>query len=1082
METKKHEWRARLHGWFTSGENGERTAELNVDEEAVGALALRRGGDAAGPVVLALPTLARAEEVASGLEAWGRADGRPRQVTLLPETGDAGASMPENESRRAKALRGAAAAGPGSWFVASVMALLAPAPPPDRFAKGSLILKPGLVISPTALAERLVEQDYDDEFQVSASGEFARRGGLFDIFSPSSDSPARIEFFGDEIESIRLFSAETQRATGFVDSYEIIPRGSIEVGDSQWTFLDYFPRRPRLIVAFPAQAAKHLELFGRPGILEAWGGILNGPPRAVRLLDPVESAEDGGGDCGVHSPLPEGRGLLDGDADSGARILHEQILLQQISQWLDTGYVVAALGKSEAEAERLGAWLKERNLVDKVDLDVSPAPHGLVLPRERLALLTENEIFFHILRRRRLAVDRPPAPPPTPTIESASRAELHVGDYAVHVSHGIGIFKGIVETESSAGIREALELEFDDEVTVHVPIWQAHLVSRYIGSGRLAPKLSKVGGKRWSGVKAEAARSARDLAAEMLRIQAMRAASPGHAFPLKEKEQRDFDESFPFPETPDQLKAAAEIKRDLALGKPMDRLICGDVGYGKTEVAIRAAFMAVMDGRQVAVLVPTTILAQQHFYTFQERFAEYPFIVEMLSRFRTPGEQRDILARLADGKIDVIIGTHRLVQGDVRFASLGLVIIDEEQRFGVSHKEKLKRLRATVDVLTMTATPIPRTLYMAMAGIRDLSTIMTAPSQRLPVQTVVCQHDEKIIANAIRRELQRDGQVFYLHNRVKSIEACRERLAALVPDATFATAHGQMPEDELEFVMSKFLEGSINVLVCTTIIESGLDISNANTIIIEHADRFGLAELYQLRGRVGRWTHQAYAYLLLPKHNVITGDARARLSAIRRFTHLGAGFRLALKDLEIRGAGNILGAQQSGHINAVGFELYCQLLKSAIAGLKSGREVVLVPEVDLSLDFVDFAHKARPGRVAASLSPDYVNAERLRIDVYRRLCAASSVAEIDTLADELKDRFGPPPKEASHMLAVSKIRIAAALAGFTSVSTSQGHLFLENQKRGVHMRDGKIPKIKETKPERILDEILRYVTTLAPTE
>ena len=467
---------------------------------------------------------------------------------------------------------------------------------------------------------------------------------------------------------------------------------------------------------------------------EAWRKIMDGPPAATLFLDPVESATFGGGtECGAHSPLPECHMPPESEADAGAKILHEQLLVQQVRQWLDTGYRVVALGKSGNEAGRVSAWLEEHGLGGAVMIGVSPAPHGVIMPRERLVILTENEVFFHILRRRSLSLERQPDRRQLASeIETGNLAELDVGDYAVHATHGIGIFKGIVEADSSGGAHEAMELEFDEGVTVHVPIWQAHLVSRYIGSHKSVPKLSRVGGRRWAGVKAEAARSARELAAELLRIQAMRAASPGHAFPLKEKEQRDFEESFPFPETPDQLRAAAEIKRDLAAEKPMDRLVCGDVGYGKTEVAIRAAFMAVMDGRQVAVLVPTTVLAQQHYYTFRERFAEYPVIIEMLSRFRSPGEQREILGKLAEGKVDIIIGTHRLIQGDVRFASLGLVIIDEEQRFGVTHKERLKSLRATVDVLTMTATPIPRTLHMAMAGLRDLSTIMTAPSQRLP--------------------------------------------------------------------------------------------------------------------------------------------------------------------------------------------------------------------------------------------------------------------------------------------------------------------------------------------------------------
>jgi len=482
------------------------------------------------------------------------------------------------------------------------------------------------------------------------------------------------------------------------------------------------------------------------------------------------------------------------------------------------------------------------------------------------------------------------------------------------------------------------------------------MVSRYIGS-QATVTLHKIGGRKWVTAKIEAVKAVRDFAADMLRFQAVRNSTEGTVFPEDDLEQRVFEDAFPYEDTVDQKRAVIEIKADMHKSRPMDRLLCGDVGYGKTEVAIRVAFKAVMAGYQVAILVPTTVLAQQHYYSFTERFAQYPIVIEMLSRFRSPVEQKQIIEKMRSGGIDIIIGTHRLIQEDVGFAKLGLVIIDEEQRFGVKHKERLKHFRTAVDVLTMSATPIPRTLYMAMTGARDLSTIMTAPGLRLPIQTIVSHYDEKFVVESIRKEIRRGGQVFYIHNRIKTIQETADNLKRLLPEVKFAVGHGQMEEEELETAMTRFLSGKIDVLVCTTIIESGLDIPNANTIIIERADRFGLAELYQLRGRVGRWNRQAYAYLLLPQEQVISSDARKRISAIRRYTHLGAGFRLALRDLEIRGAGNLLGAEQSGHINTIGFDLYCQLLRSEVSRMSGGEDEFL-PTVDVAIEFVDFAHEA----------------------------------------------------------------------------------------------------------------------------
>src|SRR5476649_2290811 len=587
-------------------------------------------------------------------------------------------------------------------------------------------------------------------------------------------------------------------------------------------------------------------------------------------------------------------------------------------------------------------------------------------------------------RRHRDRALRPPAAAPRAAARQAAAApraqvdqlldfsELVEGDYVVHLQHGVALFRGLTKLEATDGEREVISLEFDDHVTLHVPLAESHLVSRYVGLGRIRPALGRVGSARWEKTRAAAERATLDLAAELLRVQAAREAEPGHACPPDNDWQREFEASFPFAETPDQLRAIQETKSDLERERPMDRLICGDVGFGKTEVAIRAAFKAVQGGRQVALLVPTTVLAQQHLNTFRERMAGYPIAVEMVSRFRTRAEQTKILDATAAGLVDILIGTHRLLQADVKFRDFGLVVIDEEQRFGVKHKERFKAMRATVDVLSMSATPIPRTLYMALTGARDLSVIETAPTNRHPIQTIVKTYDEKVVVDAVRHEIRRGGQVFYLHNRVQTIDLVAARLREMLPDLSIGVGHGQMDAHELERVMTEFVAGRYQVLVCTTIIESGLDIPNCNTILIEGADRFGLSQLYQLRGRVGRFKHQAYAYLLLHRHTRLLEVARQRLTAMRQHNQLGAGFRIAMRDLELRGAGNLLGAEQSGHIVGVGFELYCQLLRQSVARLRGDTTAAAIrANVKLDFVFVGDGTGANPGASRGRHADDY---------------------------------------------------------------------------------------------------------------
>ncbi|MEP6809043.1 MAG: transcription-repair coupling factor, partial [Chthoniobacterales bacterium] len=623
--------------------------------------------------------------------------------------------------------------------------------------------------------------------------------------------------------------------------------------------------------------------------------------------------------------------------------------------------------------------------------------------------------------------------------------------------------------------QEVLTLEFADEARLYVPLEQAYLVSRYVGVGKKSPSLSSLADAKWARAKTNAAASIFDYAGKMLEVQAERETQLGHAFGSDTKWQSEFEHSFPFRETVDQLKAIDATKRDMEQPRSMDRLICGDVGFGKTEVAIRAAFKAVMEGKQVAILTPTTVLAQQHFETFRQRMLDYPVRIEMLSRFRSPAEQKKVLKLLREGGVDIVVGTHRIISGDVLFKDLGLVVIDEEQRFGVLHKEKFKELFKLVDVLTLSATPIPRTLYLSLVGVKDMSTIETPPLNRLPVETVVCGYDERIIRDAINRELERQGQVYFLHNRVQSIEKVRDRISELCPQARVEFGHGQMDADTLETVMARFVSGQIDVLVCTTIIESGLDIPNANTIIIDRADRFGLADLYQLRGRVGRAEHKAYAYLLLPREMMMVGAARKRINAIKQYSSLGAGFRIAMRDLEIRGAGSILGTAQSGHIVAVGFDLYCQLLKQAVAQLKGERFKARL-EVEVRLDFVatneaEFVRMEPATRVPAFIPSSYIGETLLRIQAYRALAQISSRAQWDRLRQDWRDRFGKFPAAVDNLLTLTEIKLAAGKAGITRVEVRESKLML-TRRGDLILVGGKFPRLSTAKIDQSLSEVL----------
>lgn len=1073
----------------------------NVDESVAAAAllnAIRQALADGRKPWLTMPRLDSAEELMRQFAIWNRVLDLHWRIELMPEIQRGKFYVAGGEADRARVL-GVIQRGEFDLLLATLPGLLAPAPRPETLQATEIILKPGLKYPFGKLLAALVRLDYDDEFEVGSPGEFARRGGIVDVYSPAEERPGRIEFFGDEIESIRAFDPETQRSLpGELPGYRIINRctaQSLEAAEEDGgeeaapgDVLDFFQPGAMLFWQFqPGQSPEYFRRFGgdrEDARFHAFTETL--PRRTVGMIyGSGEAAPEAAAPCGIYPALSHLTARLPEEVLESGRELAAEQMLQQIRQWRDTGYRVIFAGGDPESPARLRQYFEEHQLpVAPEEIETVQIPGGLLDFAGRYVLLSESEIFSGLPgARRELKTPRREdgAGSEELKLENTVIADLDVGDHAVHLAHGIGIFRGLQTVTARTGeTKEVMVLEYADGALLHVPLYQAGSVSRYLGGGKGSlVKLHRLGGVKWGNDKQATTEAVHQYAAEMLRLRAVRAASRGLNLPHGEVAEHGFAAMFRFTETPDQLRSIAEIDADLGSGKPMDRLLCGDVGYGKTEIAMRAAFKLVHAGYQVALMAPTTVLAQQHYYSFLERFSGYPFTIEMLSRFRSVSEQKRILEQLESGGVDIVIGTHRLAQSDLKFKNLGLVIVDEEQRFGVKVKDRLLRLRADVNMLTMSATPIPRTLYLSMAGARSLSTIMTAPSQRLPVKTIVMREDDNALAAAINDELARGGQVYFLHNRVKTIVERRDRLAALLPGVRFGIAHGQMPEEELETVMRRFIEGEIQVLVCTTIIESGLDMPNANTIVIERADRFGLAELYQLRGRVGRWKHQAYAYLVVPEHEIITSDGRKRIAAIRRYTQLGAGLRLALRDLEIRGAGNLLGAEQSGHINTVGFELYCQLLSHEIAALKHEQHEWL-PEVELAIEFVRYAFEAPAEFLAAALPPDYIEADRLRIEAYRRLGRLGSEAALEDFRNELRDRYGKLPEAAENLLWVTLIRIFTARAGFRSLTVTENRVYMRNKASDSYRVNGKIPTLSEKKPPATrLRELLGIVRLAA---
>ena len=929
--------------------------------------------------------------------------------------------------KRLYSAQGADDETPLPIIVAPIQAALQPTPSPQMLKQNAIELRPNLEYSPESLSQWLVERDFQSVRRVEVPGEFCRRGGILDIFPYTADMPVRIEFFGDVIDSIRTFDPATQDSDAPVARIPIaaIPRhvmGRVSKKSDApgvWSSLfDHLPRAATLVLKEPAELLDPDRIRANLYHLGAARACRESLNQALSLFPSLHMAA---------LPGVFGRGQTTFHVHSVERFGQDiQAALKELEVVTAERKRTILFCNNDGEKQRLEEMLSANGVQPRghFEIRIGRLNQAFDWADLSLAMLTHHELFRRYRQRRTTARYRH-----TKAVDSFY--DLQVGDLVVHAVQGIGIFRGMELLDHGDDRQECLRLEYADKAFLYVPASRVELVQKYIGPSEHRPPLSKLGAKGWLRRKEQAENAVRDLAAELLRLQAVRALQRGIVHPVDNEWQKDFEAAFPYEETVDQLRVADEVKRDMEETRPMDRLICGDVGYGKTEIAMRGAFKSVMGGRQVAVLVPTTILAMQHAETFRERMADYPVEVRMLSRFLTRGQQGDVLERLANGQVDIIIGTHRLVQKDVHFKNLGMVIIDEEQRFGVEHKERLKQLRETVDVLTLTATPIPRTLHMSLLGIRDIATLETPPRDRLAIHTRLMRYDPHKIRQAILHEMSRGGQVFFLHNRVASIDRVASELRALVPEATILVGHGQMPERKLAEVMRQFVDHKADVLCCTTIIESGLDIPNVNTIMINRADMFGLAELHQLRGRVGRYKHRAYAYMLLPPDRPVTPVAEKRLKAIEEFCELGAGFRIAMRDLEIRGAGNILGSEQSGHIAAVGYDMYCRLLEQAVRGLKAMPSEER-PEVSISIG------------LAAFLPDDYVPDPGQRIDFYRKLQRATHPEDIELLLEALRDRYGALPPPALNLLAEARMRLLAAKAAIASVVFHDGILVLQS--------------------------------------
>ena len=928
--------------------------------------------------------------------------------------------------------------------------------PRENFENSRITITSGSEIKRENLLESLVRFGYERVDQVDGLGQFSARGGIIDIFPINSKMPIRLELFGDEVDSLREFDFATQRSTHAVEQADILPLSEVEQSGIPTVFLSYLPNAAVVVFDEAARIREQISKLVKenPQIKKStftWSDIVAVAKHYNVLYLSLMLQK---------IPYIQPDEIISITA-KGIVPFHRQMdmLISELKSWQEHKFYPIIFMSNQEKALSLQHTLIEEGINTIFSDTVTTLVEGTVLvtvglltagfelPQAHIVAIAEKDIMGRQKKKPRPRVGKGQ--------QIAYFRDIKIGDYVVHVNHGIGKYVG-VETLIVGNVhKDYLHIRYAGEDKLYVPTDQVHLLQKYIGSEGDAPRLNKMGGSDWLKAKGKAEKAVADMAKELLEIYAQRKVVSGFAFDPDTPWQKEFEDAFPYEETPDQLSAIMEIKGDMERGQPMDRLLCGDVGFGKTEVAVRAAFKAVMGGKQVAILVPTTVLAQQHYQTISARFAGFGPVVDVISRFRSGKEQRATIESLASGQVDVLIGTHRILQSDVVFKDIGLLIVDEEQRFGVKQKEKLKKWSAGIDVLTLSATPIPRTLHMSLVGARDMSIIETPPEERFPVQSYVVEYNEEVMRDAIKRELKRGGQVYFVYNRVQTIDKMYRRLSEMLPDAKIRVAHGQMPEELLEQAMLDFYEGTDDVLLCTSIIENGLDVPNANTIIVYDADHFGLSQLYQMRGRVGRSHRMAFAYFTYRQDKVLTEVAEKRLQAIKEFAELGAGFKIAMRDLEIRGAGNLLGAQQHGHIVSVGFEMYCRLLEEAVQQLKTGQilEMPIEPVMEFNID--------------AYISGDYISDAMHKIEIYQRIAASRSEQHVSDLVDELIDRFGEPPACVLNLLEIVKIKNLARVIGIRSVIQQANYIevaFIDKPNVGSEQ----VMALKEAFPARIM--------------
>ena len=976
-------------------------------------------------------------------------------------------------------------------LIADIKALLPKLASPQKFKKTSWELKVGDVLEKKDFLKILLDQNYRSVEMVEEKGEFTSRGGIIDFFPVTSENPLRVELFGDQIESIRYFNLSTQRSVLKLNDYTLLPsRELIADGSSNYnysTIFDYLPEDLIVMQNDPGLIKEKEEEFQEEveGIyqkIEQDKRELIFPPSSYFITNseicdklkskkiinfaylPEENKED------ISSNQEEGREEIREFTLEGQEISsyfgNLDLFVKDLEKWQKEKQHIIILVRNEGRAQRLGEILEERgvkrfttgkiegyaHLKSTIFISYGYLNYGFRLPDLKTVFITDQEIFGKERNKRYKSTRR--RSEPFPTI-----MDISSGDYVVHIDHGIGIYRGIINLTVKGVKQDYLLIEYAQEDKLYVPVDQFDLVHKYIGIKDRTPQVYRLGGVSWGKAKGKAKKSIQKLAQELYSLYVARKEIRGFAFSKDNNWQQELEMSFPYEETYDQLQALSEVKADMEVVKPMERLVCGDVGYGKTEIAIRAAFKAALDGKQVAILAPTTILVQQHYDNFRERMSSFPVNIDMLSRFRTKQEQKKVIDDLGEGKVDIIIGTHRLIQNDIRFKDLGLLIVDEEQRFGVLHKERIKKLKESIDSLTLTATPIPRTLHMSLIGVRDLSVINTPPEDRFPIATYICQREDKVIVEAIRRELDREGQIFFVHNRVRSIQKIARDLNQLFPQARIGIAHGQMAEEPLEDIMIDFLEKKYDILVCTTIIEIGLDIPNVNTIIIDDAHKFGLSQLYQLRGRVGRTDRRAYAYFFYPSYRSISDTARKRLQAIKEFSELGSGFKLAMRDLEIRGAGNLLGKEQHGSVSEVGFNLYCRLLEEAVRELreeKEGKEKKedVTPVIDVKID--------------AYIPEGYIPDLKQRVLIYKKLAEIKDLEDLEREKEELRDRYGAYPRELKNLLEIIYLKIFLRKLGISSLIVKENKLILRYPEN-IGIKD-KLSRLPSFYQQRLIKE------------